>query len=169
LRKWRSRDYRETYSASKIKGGGVLLDLSHEIDYAYWIFGKLKVIKSSKKKLSKLKISSEDSVDIDFKTKDHADLKMHLNYINKTKMRIIVIYGFDFKITCNLVNNTIQIIKNKKIRLIKFKKTSLENSYIKMHKSILKNDYKNVSNYKSAIYILKLINLINIKSKLSKN
>lgn len=50
LKKWRSRDYKKTYSASKAKGGGVLLDLSHEIDYAYWIFGKLKVIKSSKKK-----------------------------------------------------------------------------------------------------------------------
>lgn len=37
---WRpGRDYRTTYSAKVKDGGGVLRDLSHEIDYALWLFG----------------------------------------------------------------------------------------------------------------------------------
>lgn len=108
-------------------------------------------------------------VNIYFKTEFQANLQMHLDYINKTKKRIILIDGTDFKIICDLIKNTIIIVKNKKIQKIKFKKNLLKNSYIKMHKSILEDNYENVSDYKSAIYILKIINIINIKSKLTKN
>ena len=36
-------NYLKSYSASKSKGGGVLLDLSHEIDYINWLFGSFDV------------------------------------------------------------------------------------------------------------------------------
>ena len=39
---WRPhQDYRKSYSASPDRGGGVLFDLIHEIDAAYWILGDL--------------------------------------------------------------------------------------------------------------------------------
>ena len=39
---WRPRqDYRKSYSADPDSGGGVLFDLIHEIDAAYWILGDL--------------------------------------------------------------------------------------------------------------------------------
>ena len=39
---WRpDQDYRQSASARKELGGGVLLELSHEIDYANWLFGPL--------------------------------------------------------------------------------------------------------------------------------
>lgn len=34
------RDYRRTSSAHRAFGGGVLRDLSHELDYALWLFGE---------------------------------------------------------------------------------------------------------------------------------
>ncbi len=38
---WRpSRDYRQSVSAQRALGGGVLLELSHEFDYLRWIFGE---------------------------------------------------------------------------------------------------------------------------------
>ncbi|MDO9288461.1 MAG: Gfo/Idh/MocA family oxidoreductase, partial [Thermodesulfovibrionales bacterium] len=40
LPSWRpDRDYRNSYSASVAEGGGVALDLSHEIDYMRYLFG----------------------------------------------------------------------------------------------------------------------------------
>ena len=41
LPEWRpDKDYRKSYSAEKALGGGVLRDLSHELDYMNWFFGE---------------------------------------------------------------------------------------------------------------------------------
>ena len=62
LPEWRPlRDYRLSYSAHKYMGGGVDLDLSHEIDYMLWLFGHPnKKLISYKKKISDLEIDSPD-------------------------------------------------------------------------------------------------------------
>lgn len=61
LSKWRpEQNYTESYSASSLLGGGVHLDLIHEIDYCYWLFGKPDEVVSLKRKVSQLKINSPD-------------------------------------------------------------------------------------------------------------
>jgi CMP-N,N'-diacetyllegionaminic acid synthase len=64
LPNWRNNiNYKDSYSSHKKLGGGVLLDLSHEIDYLEWIFKKIKKLDLVKiKKLSNLKINVEDHV-----------------------------------------------------------------------------------------------------------
>jgi len=59
---WRpSRDYRETVSAQAGLGGGVLLELSHEIDYLRWIFGPITWTSAWTGKTSNLDITVEDT------------------------------------------------------------------------------------------------------------
>jgi predicted dehydrogenase len=59
---WRpGSDYRQGVSAKKELGGGVLLELSHEIDYLRWIFGEVEWIKATLSQQSELEIDVEDS------------------------------------------------------------------------------------------------------------
>jgi predicted dehydrogenase len=62
LPNWRPNlDYRQTVSAKKELGGGVLLELSHEFDYLRWIFGEVKWVRATLSKQSDLEINVEDS------------------------------------------------------------------------------------------------------------
>jgi predicted dehydrogenase len=61
LPEWRpGRDYRKIYSAQKDKGGGVHLDLIHELDYLLWLLGNPQEVKSHLSKVSDLAIDSVD-------------------------------------------------------------------------------------------------------------
>jgi predicted dehydrogenase len=63
LPNWRTNiDYRKSVTAQKSLGGGVLLELSHEIDYIRWIFGPIIWVNGSALKLSSLEINTEDFV-----------------------------------------------------------------------------------------------------------
>jgi len=65
LPSWRpDSDYRKTVSAQKSLGGGVLLELSHEIDYLSWIFGDIVWVKAHISRQSDLEIDVEDTANI---------------------------------------------------------------------------------------------------------
>jgi predicted dehydrogenase len=59
---WRpEKDYRETVSARADLGGGVLLELSHELDYLRWIFGDWDWVSAWTGRTSSLEIDVEDT------------------------------------------------------------------------------------------------------------
>lgn len=65
LPNWRPGfDYRETVSAQKKLGGGVLLELSHDIDYLLWLFGSIKWVMAHVSRQSDLEIDVEDSASV---------------------------------------------------------------------------------------------------------
>jgi len=63
LPSWRHGvDYRQGVSARRELGGGVLLELSHELDYLRWIFGEIDWVKATLSRQSSLEIDVEDSL-----------------------------------------------------------------------------------------------------------
>jgi len=59
---WRpGSDYRTGVSARRDLGGGVLLELSHEVDYLQWIFGEIAWVKATCVRRSSLEIDVEDT------------------------------------------------------------------------------------------------------------
>lgn len=62
LPQWRpDTDYRNSVSAKRSLGGGVLLELSHEIDLLLWLFGSVNWVFASLSKHSNLQIDVEDT------------------------------------------------------------------------------------------------------------
>jgi predicted dehydrogenase len=91
---WRpGTDYRQNYAAKKELGGGVLLDLSHEIDYAVWLFGKVLTVSANLKQFEDLKIDTEAIADITLRHEADVISQIHLDYVTKGYIRNCQITG----------------------------------------------------------------------------
>ena len=90
LREWRPyKALRQSYSAFRKQGGGVDLDLSHEIDYILWLLGdRFKHKMMHRYKISNLKIDSPDIFKMIF---DYGKfiVDITLDYIRKPKERYL--------------------------------------------------------------------------------
>lgn len=93
LEGWRpQRDYRESYSAQKAKGGGVLLDLSHEIDLFQFISGQAEFVTGYGGKFSALEIDSEDTFSLIVKSRRCPHATLHMNYIDRLTQRHLTLH-----------------------------------------------------------------------------
>lgn len=138
LPQWRKVDYRKTYSASKSLGGGVLLDLSHEIDYIQWLFGCFEQLFSLQTKVSDLEIDSDDLVVAFGKTAKGVIVNFSLDYFSKIPIRKINVHTLNETIIVDLVKNTF-LSQSKEGDLNEYELGSLERNLMfeNMHKAIL--------------------------------
>src|SRR3989344_3983390 len=113
LPNWRKGSSLSDYSAHKRMGGGVILDLSHEIDYLYFLFGEPKNIKVNAKKISDVTVDAEDFADI-LMEMGNIYCNLHLNFMSRLKRREMILDFKENTIVVDLVNNKIKIIGNKK-------------------------------------------------------
>jgi predicted dehydrogenase len=80
-------DYRIGYSARRNLGGGVLLDSSHEIDIALWLFGEPKRVWSQGGKVSSLEIDTEDIAQISLEFPVGPLVQLQLDYLQRSPRR----------------------------------------------------------------------------------
>lgn len=116
LPNWRPNiDYRDSYSAHKNQGGGVLLDLSHEIDYVQWLLGAVVELKSYQLHQSNLEIDSDDLVLIMGKTDRTAIINISIDYISKSTYRDIRIETNEKTFELDLIDNILVVTDRKGI------------------------------------------------------
>jgi predicted dehydrogenase len=84
---WRAYDYRQSFSARKALGGGVIFELTHEIDLAIDLMGKVDFASCLKGKLSSLMIETEDVAEIILSHQDGLISHLHLDYLQKQYTR----------------------------------------------------------------------------------
>jgi len=83
LRWWRKRNYRSSYSSQVDKGGGVILDLIHDINYPAWLLGeRLRPVTVIVKKISALKITVEDCVESLLCSNSGVIVSLHQDYVD---------------------------------------------------------------------------------------
>jgi len=85
---WRENiDYRTTSSARKELGGGVHIELIHEIDYIIWFFGIPEKVFGYINRISILEISTEDICVAVFQYGDGSVVELHLDYLSQKNLR----------------------------------------------------------------------------------
>ena len=160
LPSWREGDYSKTYSAKKNLGGGVLLDLSHELDYITWIFGELKLKFVVNNKISNLKINTDDNLLIVGSTKNVKQFIIHLNYYSKIESRYISINGDKLNFNADLLDKKIIFVKKNKKYLKSWSKKNFFNTYEDQVDSIINNKNIKLPNLESVLKVQKLIEKI---------
>lgn len=158
LPNWREGiEYSKRYSAKKEEGGGVLLDLSHEIDYLQWLFGNLDILFGINTKISNLLINSDDIATFIAKTNLGCIVNCTIDYICKIPKRDITIHTDEFTIIADLVSGILKLISSNGESTIFEYKDDIKNSYFTMHKNILANNFDFVCNYTDGLQVLKTI------------
>lgn len=105
---WRpSRDYRLGYSASAEQGGGVVLDLVHEIDAARWILGDFDRVVSDVAHRSSLDIETEDTAGILMSRQGGPLAMISIDYVSRRPVRRYSIVGEAGTLTWNLQERTL--------------------------------------------------------------
>lgn len=163
---WRTNiDYRKSYSANKEKGGGVLLDLSHEIDYVQWLCGKLNEIKSYQVKTSDLDINSDDLTMIIGKTKKNVFVNISIDYISKNTNRKITIETNENTYELDFISNKLVITNKNGLEEI-YNNSNLERNLMfkNMHLDVFSNQ-KTICNFNQAMDVMNSISAIQNENK----
>ena len=91
---WRpEQDYRITVSACDDLGGGVLLELSHELDYANWLFGPFQSVEATLRNSGTLDIDVEDTADLILTSKSGLTISIHLDFCRPDSIRQCFLEG----------------------------------------------------------------------------
>jgi predicted dehydrogenase len=91
---WRPwQDYRQSYTARRELGGGIILDASHELDYLLWFFGEPTEVLCMASTVSRLTVNVEDSASLllRFASGSHADL--HVDFVQRVPSRSCKLVG----------------------------------------------------------------------------
>lgn len=110
LPQWRPHvDYRTSYSAKKEEGGGVLRDLSHELDYLNWLFGGWQVLTATGGHHSHLEIDTDDVYSVLFQAKNCPVVTVQMNYLDRVLRRELIVNTEQKSIFVDLVKGIVKI------------------------------------------------------------
>lgn len=93
LRTWRKGDYLKRYSSDTKRGGGVVLDLIHELNYPSWLLGETLEYVTGFYGRVLLPIHAEDISEGIFRTKSGVVVSVHQDYIQTPGRRYCEIFG----------------------------------------------------------------------------
>jgi predicted dehydrogenase len=156
LPEWRPEsDYRKSYSSFPEKGGGVDLDLTHEIDYMLWLFGSPQKIEYTKiDKISSLEISSPDYFKGIYKYNNFI-VDVELDYIRKLDRKLIILGENKVLVNLDFIKDNL-IFCNEKVELMT---NDIKNSLsAELHEFLNEDNPCNLCALDESIEVLKMIN-----------
>jgi predicted dehydrogenase len=157
---WRKSDrYQNSSSATIANGGGVLRDLSHELDLAQYVFGNWTHLTSTGGKFSNLEIETDDTFSILMQTKICPALSIQMNYLDRIKQRVITINGDKGTIRIDLLSGLSQFNQTTQVFNV-----DSDHTYLAEHKAMITQDPKTVCSIAEALNVVKTIEAIETAS-----
>lgn len=144
LPSWREGvDYRESVSGRSKLGGGVLLELSHELDFVQWIFGDISWVSGWIGKNSDLEIDVEDTahISIGISRNDSSEFligTINLDFLRHDQVRLVTAICEQGSLSWDGVANEVKIHNaNDHSWEVVWRSQPAENSYSNQWKSFL--------------------------------
>jgi predicted dehydrogenase len=104
-------DYRQGYSAQRSMGGGVVLDLIHEMDYASWLAGPIRSVVCVADRVSTLAIDTEDVAEIVVRFENGGLGSVHMDYLERSPHQAFRLVGEHGTIVGDLLTNTLRVFE----------------------------------------------------------
>jgi predicted dehydrogenase len=150
---WRpERDYRDVYSADKNAGGGVLRDLSHELDLLNWLLGGWRKLTALGGHFSHLEINSDDVFSIIMETLRCPVVTLEMNYLDRLGRRRMIVNTECLTIELDLVAGHLLIDGEREIFQVE-----RDQSYREMHSAMLGGNSKMGCTFSEGFEVLKMI------------
>ncbi|MBW7452505.1 Gfo/Idh/MocA family oxidoreductase [Paenibacillus sepulcri] len=153
---WRpNRDYRLSYSSHKDEGGGVLRDLSHELDYLTWICGSWLTLTGLGGHYSSLETSADDFCSVMMQTVRCPSVNFQLNCLDRPGRREMVVVTDCHTYKIDFVKATLE-----RDGSVESFKVNRDDTYLAQHKAVMENDWENLCSYEEGQAIVSMIDAV---------
>jgi predicted dehydrogenase len=161
---WRpDSDYRNSSSAKTDTGGGVLRDLSHELDLVQYIFGDWIKLTAIGGKFSDLEIETDDTFSILMQTDRCSAVSVQMNYSDRLRQRLITVNGNNGTIQIDLVRNSATFNYNQKSFDVQ-----PDSTYVSQHSAVIHNQDLSICSLADALKVVATIEAVEKSAKKSK-
>ena len=151
---WRpGTDYRSVYSAQR-QNGGVKLDLIHEFDYVFTLFGFPENEHFFESKISTLAIDANDVISYIAQYKDKT-VEIHLDYFGRISQRYIELYTDDNVVRFDFISSTSTDLCSGKIEKIGDSRNAFQKREIRYFVDFMMNGYPNINSVPYANDVLR--------------
>lgn len=155
LSQWRpDRDVKETYSAHRTQGGGVMRDLSHELDLAQFLFGEVTAHSGVAQRKADVTVDSEDSADFKLACTHCPDVQVHMNYLDEKPTRYWQVQTGAGEIYADLIAKTLTIVGTPHAF-----SCEADDAYITMHKAALA-DAPEICHFAEGMNVMQIIEAV---------
>ncbi|MHC1759640.1 MAG: Gfo/Idh/MocA family protein [Negativicutes bacterium] len=150
---WRpGQDYREGYSVRKAEGGGVLNDLSHELDYLNWILGGWSSVVAVGGHFSQLAGDSDDAVGLLIAMKKCSLTMIHLNYLDRVLRREVIINTDIHTYAMDLAHGSLQVDGHKETCMME-----RDDTYRAEHLAVMNGEHTSLCSFSQGRDVVELI------------
>ena len=153
LSHWRpGRDARETYSAHRDQGGGVVRDLSHELDLVGHLFGPIEEAHAVTARAGNVTADSEDAVAFVLRAKNCPVISLQINYLDYVPRREWIITTQEASFKADLIAHTLS--RNGEITKVV---CGPDDAYHTMHQAVIAGDATRLCSFDEGLAVIKLI------------